>query len=78
ILADVQKKARELIGDAATVKKLSAQKYTDERFGLPTVQDILRELEKPGRDPRPEFRTASFRDGVEDMKDLEPGMQLEG
>ncbi|MBU0601322.1 MAG: RNA-binding transcriptional accessory protein [Gammaproteobacteria bacterium] len=78
ILADVQKKARELIGDAATLKALSAQAYTDERFGLPTVQDILRELEKPGRDPRPEFRTASFRDGIEQMKDLQPGMLLEG
>ncbi len=78
ILADVQKKARELIGDAATIKRLSAAKYIDERFGLPTVQDILRELEKPGRDPRPEFRTASFRDGVEQLKDLEPGMLLEG
>ena len=78
ILADVKKKARELIGDAATVKALSAQKYADERFGLPTVQDILRELEKPGRDPRPEFRAATFRDGIEQLKDLEPGMLLEG
>ena len=78
ILADVKKKARELIGDAAIVKALSAQKYADERFGLPTVQDILRELEKPGRDPRPEFRAATFRDGIEQLKDLEPGMLLEG
>ncbi|MDP3874848.1 MAG: Tex family protein [Methyloversatilis sp.] len=78
ILADVKKKARELIGDAETVKALSAQKYADERFGLPTVQDILRELEKPGRDPRPEFRAATFRDGIEQLKDLEPGMLLEG
>jgi uncharacterized protein len=53
-------------------------RYTDERFGLPTVQDILRELEKPGRDPRPEFRAATFREGVEQIKDLEPGMLLEG
>ena len=52
--------------------------YTDEQFGLPTVQDIVRELEKPGRDPRPEFKTASFQDGVEDLKDLTPGMMLEG
>jgi uncharacterized protein len=78
ILADVKKKARELIGDAATVKALSAQQYADERFGLPTVQDILHELEKPGRDPRPEFRAATFRDGIEQLKDLEPGMLLEG
>ncbi len=78
ILADVQKKARELIGDSATLKQLDAKKYTDERFGLPTVQDILRELDKPGRDPRPEFKTASFREGVEELKDLEAGMLLEG
>ncbi|MDP5240339.1 Tex family protein [Uliginosibacterium sp. 31-16] len=78
ILADVQKKARELIGDSATLKNLDARKYTDERFGLPTVQDILRELDKPGRDPRPEFKTASFREGVEALKDLEAGMLLEG
>ncbi|HEY1618918.1 MAG TPA: S1 RNA-binding domain-containing protein, partial [Streptosporangiaceae bacterium] len=51
---------------------------TDERFGLPTVTDILRELEKPGRDPRPAFTTASFRDGVEELTDLVPGMMLEG
>ncbi|NSL56592.1 Tex family protein [Uliginosibacterium aquaticum] len=78
ILADVQKKARELIGDSVTLKNLDARKYTDERFGLPTVQDILRELDKPGRDPRPEFKTASFREGVEALKDLEAGMLLEG
>ncbi|MBK9393837.1 MAG: RNA-binding transcriptional accessory protein [Uliginosibacterium sp.] len=78
ILADVQKQARELIGDSSTLKQIDAKKYTDERFGLPTVQDILRELDKPGRDPRPEFKTASFREGVESLKDLEPGMLLEG
>ena len=78
ILTDLKKRARDVIGDAATVKQLSADRYTDERFGLPTVRDILRELEKPGRDPRPEFRAATFRDGVEQIKDLEPGMLLEG
>jgi uncharacterized protein len=78
ILADIKKGVKEVIGDSRLVKSLKAEKYTDERFGLPTVQDILRELEKPGRDPRPEFRTASFREGVEEIKDLEPGMQLEG
>ncbi|MBS1209186.1 MAG: binding domain protein [Proteobacteria bacterium] len=78
ILADVQKKAHELIGDSATLKNLDAKKYTDERFGLPTVQDILRELDKPGRDPRPEFKTAVFREGVEELKHLEAGMLLEG
>ncbi|KAF7598949.1 MAG: RNA-binding transcriptional accessory protein [Candidatus Dactylopiibacterium carminicum] len=78
ILADVKLKARDLIGDSAVLKNLDARKYTDERFGLPTVQDILRELDKPGRDPRPEFKTASFREGVEAIKDLEAGMLLEG
>ena len=78
ILADIRKGVKEIIGDSRAVKSLQAEKYTDERFGLPTVQDILKELEKPGRDPRPEFKTASFREGVEDLKDLEPGMQLEG
>ena len=52
--------------------------HDDERFGLPTVKDILRELEKPGRDPRPEFKTAAFKEGVEDLKDLRPDMVLEG
>ena len=60
------------------LKKVDAAKYTDERFGLPTVRDILRELEKPGRDPRPEFKTAEFKEGVEELKDLQPGMILEG
>ena len=78
ILADIKAGVRELVGDARRLRALDARKYTDERFGLPTVQDILRELEKPGRDPRPEFKTASFRDGVEDLRDLQPGMLLEG
>ena len=60
------------------MKSLQPTKYTDDHFGLPTVQDILKELEKPGRDPRPEFKTAAFKDGVEEMKDLQPGMILEG
>ena len=78
ILADIKKGVKDIIGDGRTVKSLNAARYTDEKFGLPTVQDILKELEKPGRDPRPEFKTASFRDGVEELKDLEPGMLLEG
>ena len=78
ILADIKAGVRELVGDTRRLRALDAKKYTDERFGLPTVQDILRELEKPGRDPRPEFKTASFRDGVEELRDLEPGMLLEG
>jgi len=69
---------RSVMGDSATLKKLDARQFVDEHFGLPTVRDILAELEKPGRDPRPEFRTASFADGVDDLKDLTPGMMLEG
>ncbi len=78
ILADIKKGVKEVIGDSRAVKSLNPAKYTDDKFGLPTVQDILKELEKPGRDPRPEFKTASFREGVEDLKDLVPGMVLEG
>nr|WP_232285593.1 Tex family protein [Saccharomonospora marina] len=68
----------ELIGDSRTLRKLSPQEFVDDTFGLPTVTDILAELEKPGRDPRPEFKTASFAEGVETMADLKPGMTLEG
>ena len=78
ILADLKKGIREVIGDSRQVKALTPEKYTNEKFGLPTVQDILKELEKPGRDPRPEFKTATFRDGIEAVKDLQPGMILEG
>ncbi len=67
-----------IIGDAKFLKSLDPKQFTDEQFGLPTVKDILAELEKPGRDPRPEFQTATFQEGVEDMKDLQPGMTLEG
>src|SRR5690606_7869306 len=66
------------MGDAALLRSLDPEAFTDERFGVPTVTDILRELEKPGRDPRPVFRTAAFREGVEDLTDLVPGMVLEG
>ncbi len=72
------KAIKQLIGDSAALRALDPKKVTDERFGLPTVQDILKELEKPGRDPRPEFKTATFKEGVEDLKDLQPGMMLEG
>ena len=67
-----------LIGNGSMLRSVDPQRFVDERFGLPTVRDILVELEKPGRDPRPEFRAASFRDGVEDLKDLSGGMILEG
>jgi uncharacterized protein len=69
---------RQVIGDSAFLKTLDARKFTDEKFGLPTVTDILRELDKPGRDPRPEFKTAVFQEGIESLKDLQPGMVLEG
>lgn len=72
------KDVRELIGDRATLRRLDPAALTDDGFGLPTVRDILLELEKPGRDPRPEFRTAELREGVETLKDLAPGMVLEG
>jgi uncharacterized protein len=67
-----------LIGNTAVLRSLSAEQFVDDKFGLPTVTDILRELEKPGRDPRPAFRTAEFKEGVEKLTDLEPGMVLEG
>ncbi len=78
ILADIQRDVKAIIGEASVLKALNPAKYADEKFGIPTVTDILRELEKPGRDPRPEFTTASFKDGVEEIKDLRPEMILEG
>jgi uncharacterized protein len=76
-----QKNARELkglIGDSSFLRSLKAADYTDEKFGVPTVTDIIKELDKPGRDPRPEFKTAQFQEGVEEITDLVPGMILEG
>ncbi|MFK4016211.1 Tex family protein [Cobetia marina] len=67
-----------LLGDSSFLRSVKPAEFTDEHFGLPTVTDILRELDKPGRDPRPEFRFAEFKEGVETLKDLEPGMKLEG
>ena len=78
ILAKTGAGVAALIGDALTLRALSPAEFTDEAFGLPTVSDILKELEKPGRDPRPEFRTATFAEGVHTLDDLEPGMVLEG
>ena len=78
ILADIGKGIRQVIGDAKLLKGLNPAKYADEQFGVPTISDILKELEKPGRDPRPEFTTATFKEGVEELSDLEPGMILEG
>jgi Transcriptional accessory protein len=67
-----------LIGNGPMLRSLIPQEFVDANFGVPTVSDILRELEKPGRDPRPAFKTASFREGVEKLADLQPGMVLEG
>lgn len=78
IVAACGRDLRSLMGDSAALKALDPREFVDERFGLPTVRDIIAELEKPGRDPRPEFRTATFADGVDDIKDLKPGMLLEG
>lgn len=78
IAAETDRDIRSLIGDAGFLKRLDPKKFTDETFGLPTVTDIIQELEKPGRDPRPEFKTAEFQEGVEDLKDLQLGMILEG
>ncbi len=78
ILARLKKGIGEVMGRPETLKGLSAEEFTDETFGLPTVRDILAELEKPGRDPRPEFKTAAFREGIESLADLHPGMILEG
>ncbi len=78
ILAEVGRTLPEVIGNGALLRKLAPARFADERFGEPTVRDVLAELEKPGRDPRPTFRTADFREGVEDLKDLVPGMVLEG
>ena len=72
------REVKQVIGDIAFLRNLRPEQFTDERFGVPTVRDILKELEKPGRDPRPEFKAARFADGVEEIKDLRPGMILEG
>jgi uncharacterized protein len=69
---------RSLLGDSSFLRSLDPKRFTDESFGLPTITDILKELDKPGRDPRPEFKTAEFQEGVESLKDLQPGMILEG
>ncbi|BCR22845.1 Tex family protein [Aquipseudomonas alcaligenes] len=78
IAQDTGRDIRSLIGDSSFLRSLDPKRFTDETFGLPTVTDILKELDKPGRDPRPEFKTAEFQDGVESLKDLQPGMILEG
>ncbi|MEU7629013.1 Tex family protein [Nocardia sp. NPDC049220] len=78
ILESTGRGVAELIGNTTALRSLRADEFTDDRFGVPTVTDIIAELEKPGRDPRPEFKTAEFAAGVEKVADLEPGMVLEG
>jgi uncharacterized protein len=78
ILASTGRPIAEVIGNTTVLRSLRAGEFTDERFGVPTVTDIIAELEKPGRDPRPEFKTAEFAAGVEKVADLKPGMVLEG
>ena len=78
IISSTGRAIGELVGNADVIRKLKPEAFADERFGAITVKDILAELEKPGRDPRPDFKVARFNDGVEDIKDLQPGMTLEG
>jgi uncharacterized protein len=78
ILAATKSELKQLIGDTSALRRLDPEAFADGVFGVPTVTDIFRELEKPGRDPRPAYRTANFREGVEKLEDLEPGMVLEG
>ena len=78
ILQATEQSIQDLMGNAGLVRQLDAKQFTDKQFGLPTVQDIFKELEKPGRDPRGEFKTATFAEGVEEITDLKAGMILEG
>ncbi|WP_429099438.1 Tex family protein [Aeromonas rivipollensis] len=78
ILAQLEQTVDSLLGNSSLLRSLKPADYTDEQFGVPTVTDIIGELDKPGRDPRPEFKTATFRDGVEKISDLVPEMVLEG
>lgn len=78
ILSKNKLKFKDILGNKSLLNKLRPDEYTSEVFGLPTVKDIIKELDKPGRDPRPEFKTAEFKEGVETIGDLKPGMKLEG
>ncbi|TNM65924.1 Tex family protein [Aliirhizobium smilacinae] len=78
IVAACGRDLRSLMGDSAALKSVDPRQFIDEQFGLPTVKDIIAELEKPGRDPRPSFKTATFADGIDEITDLKPGMLLEG
>jgi uncharacterized protein len=78
IVAACGRDLRTLMGDSAVLKSVDPRQFIDDKFGLPTVKDILSELEKPGRDPRPSFKTATFAEGINEISDLKPGMTLEG
>ncbi len=78
IAVNINSDISSLIGNVEQLRKINVEDYIDDTFGLPTILDILAELEKPGRDPRPEFKAASFKEGIEKLTDLEPGMFLEG
>jgi len=78
MLADLQCEIKQLLGNKQNLSKVQPERYIDDKFGLPTITDIVSELDKPGRDPRPEFKTATFKEGVEKISDLKPGMILEG
>jgi uncharacterized protein len=78
ILASKNTSIKEMMGNTQLLRSVNAREFTDEKFGIPTVTDIVHELEKPGRDPRPEFKTAEFKEGIETLKDLKTGMILEG
>ncbi len=78
IVAHTHLPVPQLIGNTSVLRGLKPEEFADERFGVPTIKDIFTELEKPGRDPRPDFRTAAFKEGVQELTDLEPGMMLEG
>jgi uncharacterized protein len=78
IAETTKKPVKDIIGDRSFLRSVKPQQFANDKFGVPTIADILAELEKPGRDPRPEFKTATFQDGVEKLDDLRPGMQLEG
>jgi len=78
ILQAAKSDIKDLIGNVGVLRQLTPQKFVNDTFGLPTVTDILHELENPGRDPRPAFKAAAFKEGVETLNDLAPGMILEG
>lgn len=78
ILKDCGREIKNVMGDSSFLRSIKPENYTDEKFGVPTIRDILKELEKPGRDPRPEFKAATFAEGIEELKDLKVGMILEG